>query len=504
MNSALKEVSKVEVGRLFAAPGREACLRGATISVADGTIVAVSATGDVASAGKERNLIALPALANPHDHGRGLHHIAVGARDQMFELWRAALYAIPPIDPYLNAVVAFGRLARAGVGSVLMVYSSIRTDRLLDDAAAICRAARDVGIRMSFAVPMRDQLTLGYEDDEALLALHDPRDREVIRKTWLYPFPSPHEYMDVFRSVARACEGPLITIQYGPNSFYACSDRLLERIAAESAGDGRRIQLHLLETFAQREFADAAYKDGVITHLDRLGLLSPRFSGAHGVWLRPAECELLAERGAAIAVNTSSNLRLRSGIAPVSEYLRAGLDFGISLDSFSLDDDDDAFRELRITYWLHSLTRTEQPLSPGKLFDAALRSGFRIVNNIQDYGRVEKGAAADLVVLDYNAMAYDELDGFTDEFDVLVTRAANRFVAHVYVAGREIVRDGKLLGIDLEAAEKELLMQARASRQHMQDIRPVLQRSQKTIEAFFRSGGHRHRSHVAAKQPQPS
>ena len=213
MNSALKEVSKVEVGRLFAAPGREACLRGATISVADGTIVAVSATGDVASAGKERNLIALPALANPHDHGRGLHHIAVGARDQMFELWRAALYAIPPIDPYLNAVVAFGRLARAGVGSVLMVYSSIRTDRLLDDAAAICRAARDVGIRMSFAVPMRDQLTLGYEDDEALLALHDPRDREVIRKTWLYPFPSPHEYMDVFRSVARACEGPLITIQ---------------------------------------------------------------------------------------------------------------------------------------------------------------------------------------------------------------------------------------------------------------------------------------------------
>jgi hypothetical protein len=48
------------------------------------------------------------------------------------------------------------------------------------------------------------------------------------------------------------------------------------------------------------------------------------------------------------------------------------------------------------------------------------------------------------------------------------------------------------------------LMQARASRQHMEDIRPVLQRSQKTIEAFLKSGGHRHRSHVAAKQRQPS
>ena len=491
MNAELKEVSNVEVGRLFAAPGRDPCVRGATISMANGRITAVKATGDVTSAGRGKRLVALPALANPHDHGRGMHHIAVGARDQMFELWRPALYAMPPVDPYLSAAVAFGRLARAGVGSVLMVYSSIRTDRLLDDAAAICRAARDVGIRMSFAVPMRDQLTFGYADDETLLALHDPRDHDVIRGTWLYPFPTPSGYMDVFRAVVQACESPLISIQYGPNSFYACSDRLLERIGAESAGDGRRIQLHLLETFAQREYADAAYEGGVITHLDRLGLLSPRFSGAHGVWLRPAECELLAARGASIAVNTSSNLRLRSGIAPVGEYIRAGLDFGISLDSFSFDDDDDGFRELRVTYWLHSLTRAEHPLTPEKLFDASLRSGFRIINNIDGYGRVEKGAPADLTLLDYEAMAYDAVDGFSDEFDMFITRAANRYVDRVYVAGKEIVRDGKVTGIDLEAAEKELLMQVHAGRKHMEAIRPVLQRSQATLEAFFKSGAHR-------------
>lgn len=279
MNAELKEVTNVEVGRLFAVPGRDPCMRGATISMANGRITAVKATGDVTSAGRGKRLVALPALANPHDHGRGMHHIAVGARDQVFELWRPALYAMPPVDPYLSAAVAFGRLARAGVGSVLMVFSSIRTDRLLDDAAAICRAARDVGIRMSFAVPMRDQLTFGYADDETLLALHDPRDHDVIRRTWLYPFPTPSGYMDVFRAVVRACESSLISIQYGPNSFYACSDRLLERIGAELAGDGRRIQLHLLETFAQREYADAAYEGGVVTHLDRLGLLSPRFSG---------------------------------------------------------------------------------------------------------------------------------------------------------------------------------------------------------------------------------
>src|SRR5262249_39192048 len=267
MNDEPKEILKVAVGRLFGAPGRDPCSHGATIEMADGRITAVNATGDVMSVGTGKRLIALPALTNPHDHGRGLHHIAIGAHDQMFELWRPALYAMPPVDPYLSAAVAFARLARTGVGSTMMVYSSIRTDRLLDDATAICRAARDVGIRMSFAVPMRDQLTLGYADDETLLALHDPRDHDVIRITWLYPFPTTDAYMNVFRALVKACESPLVNIQYGPNSFYACSDRLHERIAAESANDGRRIQLHLLESFAQREYADAAYKDGVITHL---------------------------------------------------------------------------------------------------------------------------------------------------------------------------------------------------------------------------------------------
>jgi cytosine/adenosine deaminase-related metal-dependent hydrolase len=486
-----RQTTEIQAGRLLANPGREPCLRGATIRIENGRIAAVAASGDPATAGAGKRFVALPALADPHDHGRGLQHIAVGARDQTFEIWRAALYALPPLDPYLNCALAFGRLARAGIGSVLMVYSSIRTDRLLDDAQAICRAARDVGIRMSFAVPMRDQLSLGYENDEALLARHDARDRELIRKTWLYPFPTPQGYMDVFRAVAAACEGPLISIQYGPNSFYACSDALLERIAAESASDGRRIQLHLLETRAQREYADAAYEGGLLPHMDRLGLLSPRFSGAHGVWLRREDCELLAERGAAIAVNTSSNLRLRSGIAPVGDFIRAGLEFGIALDSFSFDDDDDAFRELRVTHWLHSPSHAEYPLTPSKLFDAGLRAGFRIVNNVDCYGAVKPGAPADLVLLDYDAMARDAVDGMVDELDIVLTRAANRFVDRVYVAGREIVRDGAVLGIDMDTVEKEVLAQAQAGRSYMETIRPVLQRSQATLENFLRSGGHR-------------
>jgi cytosine/adenosine deaminase-related metal-dependent hydrolase len=496
MDNEVREVSEIRAGRLLARPGNGQCLHGARITFQNGRIASVETGNDAASAGADRHLIALPALTNPHDHGRGLRHIAVGASDQMFELWRPALYAMPPLDPYLNCAVAFARQAQAGVGSIVQVYSSIRTDRLLDDAIAICRAARDVGIRLSFVVPMRDQMTLGYAPDEVLLRRHDPRDQEMIRSTWLYPFPSPAEYMDVAKDVAAACEGPMVTIQYGPNSPYACSDALLERLAAASADDGRRIQTHLLETRTQREWADATYRNGFLRHLDELGLLSPRFSGAHGVWLRPEDCDLLAERGAAIAVNTSSNMRLRSGIAPVGQFIKSGLDFGIAIDSFSFDDDDDAFREARITHWLHSTSYADHPLTPARLFDAVHRTGFRIANNTDGYGSIEPGAPADIVLLDYEAMAYDAMHGMVDETDLLLTRACNRFVDRVYVAGREIVRGGKALGIDLEAAESELLARARKESRHMEAIRPVLKRSQATLESFFRSGGHRAGSQI--------
>jgi cytosine/adenosine deaminase-related metal-dependent hydrolase len=486
------ELKEIKVGRLFADPGKAPPLRGVTIRIADGRIVSVESSGDAATAGEGRHLVALPALADAHDHGRGLHHLAIGAKDEAFEIWRAALYAHPPVDPYLNTMLAFARLARAGVSSVVHVHSSIFVDRLELDAASVARAAREVGIRVAFVVPLRDQLSLGYEDDEALLARHDARDRDIIRKTWMYPFPGPSAYMDIVRAVAREVEGGLVSVQYGPNSPQACSDALIERLAAESALDGRRVTTHLLETRAQREWADAHYPQGFIRHLDRLGLFSPRFTGAHGVWLRPEDCDLLAERGASIAVNTSSNLRLRSGVAPVGQYIKSGMEFCFGIDAFSIDDDDDAFRELRVTHWLHSPSHAEHPLTPARLFDAATRVGFRASTNQQSYGRVAPGAPADLVLLDYDAMAYDVIDDMADELEVLLTRARNRYVDTLIVAGREVVRGGRVLGVDVESIEREVLAQARASRDYMRNISPVLKRSQATLAQFYASGGHKH------------
>ena len=87
-------------------------------------------------------------------------------------------------------------------------------------------------------------------------------------------------------------------MQYGPNAVQWCTTGLLEAIAEASAGTGRRVHMHLLETRYQRAWADAEFPGGIVRYLDRIGLLSPRLTLAHCTWARPDELELIAERGA--------------------------------------------------------------------------------------------------------------------------------------------------------------------------------------------------------------
>ncbi|MEA2773404.1 MAG: hypothetical protein QOD93_6366 [Acetobacteraceae bacterium] len=475
----------IAIEHLYAAPGLDLPPANAVIQLERDSISSVK------SGAGGRGLLAIPALVDAHDHGRGLHHIGFGARDQNFELWRAALYVQPPIDPYLNAALAFGRLAQSGVGSVMHVYSSIRVDRMADDAEAIARAARDVGIRLGFVVPLRDQQTLGYAPDDVLLAMHDEQDQAFVRDTWLYPFPSPKTYMDLVGEVARRIEGPGVSVHLGPNSPQACSDPLLEAIAEASARDGRRITTHLLETSIQREWADATYPQGFIPHLCDVGLICDRFTGAHGVWLRSEDVALMAERDAQIAVNVSSNFRLRSGIAPVASYIKMGMPFCFGVDSFAFDDDEDALRELRIANWVLSPHDTDAPLTKALLFAGWHRNGFLAVNGRSDYGVIAPGAPADILVLDYDQLSYDIVDGMIDPLEVVLTRATARHVKSLYVAGREIVRDGRVLGVDLPAIEREVIAQARHQAERVRGFKPVLERSQATLKRFYAEGGHR-------------
>jgi cytosine/adenosine deaminase-related metal-dependent hydrolase len=407
-------------------------------------------------------LLALPALVNTHDHGRAVRTGSIGADARPLESWLNYLALFPSVDPYLAAAMSFANSALGGAGTVMVHYTRAQgfTD-LATEAAEVARAARDVGVRAGFAVSMKDRHPLVYGPSEPLLAALPAQLRGEIETRFMRKPPSPQEYLALVDDVAASAAGPGFDVQYGPNGVQWCSDELLQAIAEASQRTGRRVHMHLLETRYQRQFADAAYPDGVVRRLDRIGLLSPRLTLAHGVWARPDELELLAERGVIISVNTSSNLHLHSGLAPMAQMKQSGCRIAHGIDGKALDDDDDSLRELRLSYLLHAGTGFEFTPRHDAL-RAAVGNGRFAVSNVSDGGMIEAGAAADLLLLDWAALDDDDLVADIDPVNMLFSRATARHIRELIVGGHTVVRDGKLPGIDLPAVRHEVLAQMRA------------------------------------------
>lgn len=482
------EASTIRVGGLLADPALTAAAAPAAVTLAGGRIAAVAPVPPEELDPAERALIMLPAPTDAHDHGRGLKTLAFGALDDTLEVWLSALGQEPATDPYRRAAVAFARLAEGGVAAANHCHNTANPARLVEEAEAVSRAARDVGIRIAFAVPIMDRNPMVYGDPGPLLNGLDPADRALMARRGRTA--SAGSVLAAVDEIAGFAHGTF-DVQYGPVGPQWVSDPLLEAIAEASALSGRRIHMHLFETRAQREWADAAYPDGLLAFLDEVGFLSPRLTVAHGVWLTEAECALLAERGVTVSVNTSSNLRLRSGIVPVARFLKHGLAFGMGLDGMAFDDDDDALREIRLLFQHHRGFGGEDVLSPERLFQAVLADGRRSVLGEDGGGRIAPGAPADLVVLDRAAMAPDLLDGAAGLVDLLLTRMTKAHLHTLVVAGRTVVADGRCVTVDRSALEAELLDEARAGwRRNPPDL-VARDRLRAALRRYYACGCHR-------------
>jgi cytosine/adenosine deaminase-related metal-dependent hydrolase len=440
--------------------GPAGSLQGAhAIAIEGGLIASI----EPASRPAADRLLALPALVNAHDHGRAIRTSSIGADAKPLESWLHYLALFPSVDPYLGAAMTFANSALGGAGTVMVHYTRVQgfTD-LPTEAAEVARAARDVGVRAGFAVSMKDRNPLVYGPAEPILAALPSQARAEIEQRFLRTPPSPRDYMALVDDVAAAAGGPGFDVQYGPNGVQWCSDELLQAVAEASHLTGRRVHMHLLETKYQRQWADANYPDGVVRMLDAIGLLSPRLTLAHCVWARPDELELLAERGVVISVNTSSNLHLHSGIAPVLQMKKASCSIALGIDSKALDDDDDALRELRLSYLLHAGTGFDLAMTRHQALHSAVRNGRFAVTNVNDGGSLEPGAAADMLLLDWAAIDDDGLLDVVDPVNMLFSRATARHISALVVGGKTIIKDRRILGIDLVDVRQEVLAQMRS------------------------------------------
>jgi 5-methylthioadenosine/S-adenosylhomocysteine deaminase len=476
---------KIDCAHLIEAADRPVAAR-RQIQIQDGRVHAIAEIGPADAA----PLLAMPALVNAHDHGRPVRTSSVDAGGKPLESWLHYLALIPSVDPYLAAVVTLSRSALGGVGAVMMHYTRPQgfTD-LPTEAAAVARAAGDVGVRVGFAVAMRDRNPLVYGPSEPILDALAPAARKEIENIISRKPPAPQDFVALVEAVAAAAAGPMFDVQFGPAGVQWCSDPLLTAIAEASQRSGRRIHMHLLETRYQRAWADATHPDGVVKHLDALGLLSPRLALAHCVWARPEELELLAERGVTIAVNTSSNLHLRSGIAPLARMLAAGCRVALGIDSSALDDDDDALRELRLGHLLHVGNGFKIDVSREDMLRAAFANGRFAVTNADEGGAIRPGEPADLLLLDWAAIDDDRLRDDIDALQLLLNRAAARHIRELIVGGRIVVKDGVVVGVDAHAARAEVMSRMRHAMRDKASLAAALPSLERAIGKHFEPSG---------------
>jgi cytosine/adenosine deaminase-related metal-dependent hydrolase len=424
------------------------------IAIHDGRIADIRP----AAAAAPRRL-AMPALANAHDHCRPLSPTSFGGAGKPLELWLLRLAAMPAVDPYLGALAAFGRAARGGAGSVMAHYTRFHTADPIAEAREVARAARDIGLRVTLAVFMRDRNPIVYGPAEDLFSRLPQAARDALAHSFGVAVPSVAEQIARVEAIAAEVESPEFCVQFGPNGAQWCSDELLAGIAAASLRSGRRVHMHFLETRYQRAFADANYPEGIAARLERLGLLSPRLTLAHCAYPREEELDALARHGVTIATNPSSNLHLRSGVAPIGEAMRRGVKVALGVDACALDEDDDILRELRLGHFLHAGWGFEENVAREDWLAAVVANGRR-ANGAPGSGRLEIGEPADILVLDLDRLDHDAITP-VEPVDLLFARATAAHIEALYVAGRRIVREGKLASVDLDATQAKLRSQYR-------------------------------------------
>ena len=405
--------------------------------------------------------VVLPGLVNGHHHV-GLTPFQLGSSDYPLELWFASRLAARPIDPYLDTLYSAFEMLESGITTVQHIHGwrGAPASRVREIADQILRAYRDVGMCVSYSYMLRDQNRLVYEADEDFVRRLPPDlapDVDAFLRGQAIPVA---DQLDLFRSLWEAHgqnAGDRARIQLAPANLHWCSDRALEALADCSARHGVGMHMHLGETAYQREYARRRTTGSAVAHLDRLGFLGPRLTLGHGVWLSGADIERVAGRGVMICSNPSSNLRLRSGIAPVNRFLAAGIRVGLGLDEAGINDDRDMLQEMRLALRLHRVPGMDDDVpTSAQVFRMATEDGAATTPFGDRIGALAVGRVADLVLLPWRHISHPYLEADTPVLDAVVHRARAAAIDTVVVGGEVVLRNGRVTRIDKAAALEEL------------------------------------------------
>jgi 5-methylthioadenosine/S-adenosylhomocysteine deaminase len=402
-----------------------------------------------------RRSIVLPGLINAHMHSN--EGFEQGCYDGLpLELWLLESY--PPFDlpelserqHYLRTMVCALQSIRSGVTTVqddLLVVGS--TPAPVDGAV---KAYTDAGLRAVVTVAMWDRPFL-----DCLPWLRELVPTDLQLQLDRLPAANAKDQVASFERHHRTWQGHAdrIRVVPAPSGPQRCSDDLLCAAADLSARHDLPVHIHVLETKAQAVTGLEFYGKTLVAHLDSVGLLTPRLTMNHAIWLTEADIAILGERGCSISHNPLSNQKLASGICPVHELLAAGVNVALGTDGLATSDTGDLIAALRAGSLLHKL-RGHAPggwIGAEQVFRMATAGGARSVGLESDAGSLEVGRRADVILLDRDDWGFIPLN---DPIRQLAFSVTSEAVRTSIIGGRVVMRDRVITTLDEAAVKAEV------------------------------------------------
>jgi len=232
-----------------------------------------------------------------------------------------------------------------------------------------------------------------------------------------------------------------------PHGAYTVGPEAIRTAFAQTRRHGGFFSIHAAETRLEQQTVAAQYGTSVIRHLHALGVLSPHSVLAHCVHVDDAEMDLLAKTGTHVAHNPLSNLKLGSGFAPVPAMQARGINLTLGTDGPISGNDMDMWLAMRLAATIHKGAHEDATaVSTREALHMATLNGARALGAEARLGSLEAGKRADFMLLDIDG---PHASPMFDPITHLVFSAGRGDVRDVYVAGRPVVRDRRLLRVDL-------------------------------------------------------
>ncbi len=389
--------------------------------------------------------VVLPGLINTHHHFyQTLTRAVPAAQNANLFNWLKTLYPIwarmTPDDIYLSTQTALAELALSGCTTASDHLYLFPNGSRLDDEIA---AAGEMGLRLHAS---RGSMSLG-ESQGGL-----PPDSVVDREEVILA--------DSVRLIERYHDGrpgSMLQIVLAPCSPFSVTGELMRQSAKVARQYGVHLHTHLAETQDEEAFCLERFGYRPVAYMQSLDWVGQDVWFAHSVHVKPDEIGVYAREGCGVAHCPSSNMRLASGIAPVWEFMRAGVKLGLGVDGSASNDSSNLLAEARQAMLLARLrsglagaslsgqTGTPPLLTARQALELATRGGAAVLGR-SDLGSLEVGKCADFIAINLNRLDY--AGALHDPLAAVVFCAPQRVDVSV-VGGKVIVQDGHLLTLDV-------------------------------------------------------